>query len=230
MRLSALVIVIVGILLFSLTVTAAPAGSSTSTGSSASSASSSASHGSSSASSGSSASVHSSSSPAFHAASSGHSAGMGATSPSKGVPSFKVPSPEEKAANEKQTRGFWHPFRKAEPVHKAEFHFPVKCVKEPCAVCPPGSRHGACVVANNFCPAGQSWNALGCSPQYLFADCSALARQLEAQRRQMRGRSDPGQSLIYQTLLSQYQQCMERYGLRSIGSFAFNERMSDLMP
>jgi hypothetical protein len=64
----------------------------------------------------------------------------------------------------------------------------------------------------------------------LFHDCSSLARQLEAQRRQMRGRNDPGQSLIYQTLLSQYQQCMARYGLQPFGSFAFNERMADLMP
>ena len=226
MRLSALVIVIVGILFLSLTVTAAPAGSSASTGSSASS---SASHGSSSASSGSSASVHSSSSPAFHAAGGGHSAGMGATSSSKGVPSFKVPSPDKKAANEKPTRGFWHPFRRPQPA-KAEFHFPVRCVKEPCTVCPPGSRYGACLVANNFCPGGESWNGVGCSPQYLFHDCSSLARQLEAQRRQMRGRNDPGQSLIYQTLLSQYQQCMARYGLQPFGSFAFNERMADLMP
>ena len=47
----------------------------------------------------------------------------------------------------------------------------------------------------------------------------------------MRGRNDPGQSLIYQVLRRQYESCMSRFGLASSGSFAFNDtRLEDMIP
>lgn len=45
------------------------------------------------------------------------------------------------------------------------------------------------------------------------------------------GLNDPGQSLVYQVLLGQYESCMAGFGLSPFGSFAFNDdRLSDMMP
>ena len=239
MRLSALVIV--SILLLSSTLIAqrtSSSGSSASSGGSSSSGASHSSYSGGSSSSASSASSHNSSSSASSAnshnssSSSSHVASTGAAS-SRSLPSFKVASTRETAAPEKRsTRTFWHPFRKAQPV-RAEFRHPPRCLKQPCAVCPAGGsrKGGACVVASNVCPAGQSWNGISCGAQYWFRDCSDLARQLEAQRRQMRGQNDPGQSLFYQILQRQYESCMARFGLAPFGSFALNDtRLEDVIP
>lgn len=71
-----------------------------------------------------------------------------------------------------------HPFKKSKPVAPAKFKRP-PCRKEPCAVCPPGSRHGrgGCVspVIANECQAGQVWNGFGCGTQAWFNDCRALS-------------------------------------------------------
>jgi len=78
------------------------------------------------------------------------------------------------------------------------------------------------VVANNMCRAGQSWNGFACGTQYWFNDCRALADQLAAQERQMRGQNDPGQSLRHQLLQNQYEQCLKRFSLLPFG-YAFND-------
>ena len=161
----------------------------------------------------SSASSHISSSSASHVASTG--AATSHLSPSTKLSSAKLPSAKVNAAPEKQGfRSFLrHPFKKSAPVQTAEFKRR-PCRKEPCAVCPPGGSHngGACVVPSNVCSTGQFWNGFACgSTQYRFNnDCRALLDQLVGQQRQMRGQDDPGQSLRYQSLRQQYEQCLER--------------------
>ncbi len=171
----------------------------------------------------SSASSHNSSSSAAHSASRGTTASH--TSKSN-TPSNKLSSNRENAAPEKKsTRSFLHPFRKPTPVRTAEFHGPIRCLKEPCAVCPPGeSRNGkgACVAASNACLPNQSWNGLACSTQAWSNNCRALADELAAERRRMQGQNDPGESLRYQLLREQYQQCLRRFGLDPFASYAFN--------
>jgi hypothetical protein len=250
MRRSALVIV--SILLLSPTLIAqrtSSSGSSASSGGSSSSGASHSSYSGGSSSSASSASSHNSGSSASSVSSRNstlsansvrsHNSGdstshvASSTATSRSVPTFKMLSKETANPEKHWPRTFWHPFRKATPVRTSEFRRPPRCLKQPCAVCPGGgSRHGGeCGIANNVCAGGQSWNGFSCSPQYWFRDCSALARQLEAQERQMRGRNDPGQSLIYQTLRNQYEQCMARFGLSPLGSFALNDmRMEDVIP
>jgi len=166
----------------------------------------------------SSASSHNSSSSASHVASTGAAA-------SRLSPSAKLPSTKENAAPEK--KGFFsslrHPFRK--PVQRAEFRRPVRCLKEPCAVCPPGKSSngkGACVLASNVCPTGQFGNGFACGTQYWFNDCRALADQLAAERQQIRGRNDPGQSLRHRRLQEQYEDCLMRSRL-PFGAYAFND-------
>ena len=157
----------------------------------------------------SSASSHNSRSSASHVAGTGVAA-------SHLPSSSKLPSAKVNAMPEKQGfRSFLrHPFKRPSPVQTAEFKRP-PCRKEPCAVCPPGESrngNGACVVASNVCSTGQFWNGLACgSTQYRFNDdCRALLDELAAQQRQMRGQNDPGQSLRYQSLRQQYEQCLER--------------------
>jgi hypothetical protein len=117
-----------------------------------------------------------------------------------------------------------HPFRKPQPVQNAEFKRPAPCLKGPCPVCPSGQfRSGnSCVVATNACAPGQSWNGFACGVPYRFNDCSALANQLEAERRRMQGQSDPGQAVFYRMLQQQYESCLQRYG-----SSAFEGLLSD---
>jgi len=171
------------------------------------------SHSSSSGGSSSSASSHISSSPVSHVAGTGAAASH--LSPSSKLPSTKLPSAKVNAAPEKQGfRSFLrHPFKKSAPVQTAEFKRR-PCRKEPCAVCPPGesSNGGACALPSNMCLTGQTWNGFACGgTRYRFNDdCRVLAEQLAEQQRQMRGQDDPGQSLRYQSLRQQYEQCLER--------------------
>jgi len=78
------------------------------------------------------------------------------------------------------------------------------------------------VVANNVCAFGQSWNGFACGGQYWFDDCSALANQLEAERRHMQGQSDPGRALFHRLLLQQYESCLARYGYMNSSAFLFD--------
>jgi len=143
-----------------------------------------------------------------------HSA-TGSAGASRASSSFK-PS-QTKATPEpikKSGRSFFHPFRKKAPLETAEF-VPRRCFKEPCPVCPRGqSRNnaGACVALVNICPYGEYTTGLPCDTQYWFNDCSDLARQLESQKRDMQGLSDLGESLIYQALLRQYENCLAHRG------------------
>jgi hypothetical protein len=110
-----------------------------------------------------------------------------------------------------------HPFKKATPVQSVRYKPTVPCFKEPCAICPSGgSRNGACRVVNTGCRSGQAWNGFGCGAQYWSNDCTALAHQLAAMRRQMHGQNDID-SLHYRLLQDQYQQCERRFG-----SYAFS--------
>lgn len=172
----------------------------------------------------SSASSHNSSGSASHVA----STGAGTSHPS---PSTKLSSTKENAAPEKKSsRSFLHPFRKPKPVQSAEFKRPAPCLKGPCAVCPPGesrSGKGACMVASNVCSPGQSWNGFACGLPYRFNDCGALADQLAAQQRQMRGQSDAGQVLVYRLLRQQYESCLARPGSRSYGSASLFDTLLD---
>ena len=175
----------------------------------------------------SSASSHISSSSASHVASTGvatsHLSPSTKLSSAK-LPSAKLPSAKVNAAPEKQGfRSFLrHPFKKSVPVQTAEFKRR-PCRKAPCAVCPPGesSNGGACVLPSNICSTGQVWNGFACGTQYRFNDdCRALLDQLAAQQRQMRGQDDPGQSLRYQSLRQQYEQCLERSRFHGYSSAA----------
>ncbi len=165
----------------------------------------------------SSASSHRSSSSASHIASTGAAGSR--------LSSSKLPSAKENATPEK--KGFFsslrHPFRK--PVRRAEFRRPRRCLREPCAVCPPGASSngkGACVLASNVCPTGQFWNGFACGTQYWFNDCRALADQLAAERQQIRGRNEPGQSLRHRLLQEQSEDCLMRSRL-PFGAYAFND-------
>jgi len=68
------------------------------------------------------------------------------------------------------------------------------------------------MVTNNVCPSGLPLNGFACGVQYRFNDCSALAEQLAAQERQMRGQNDLGQALFYRLLRQQYESCLAPYG------------------
>lgn len=170
----------------------------------------------------SSASSHSYSGPTSH---------VGSTSPaSHSLSSSK--SPSAKAPEQKSARTLFHPFRKLKPSQSAEL-IPARCVKEPCAVCPPGQSRGAkggCVAAANACYYGQSWNGYACSGPVWFNDCRALAEELEEQQRLMRGQDDATRRLRYQMLLNQYAECERRFGREPFGAYAFNDALLLDMP
>ncbi len=224
MRLSALVIA--SLLCVSSTLVAEHSTSSGSS-SSASSGGSSSSHSSSSGGS-SSSSSHNSSSSANSAGSHNSSSSASHVSGTSGASSRFVPSNkgsstrESKIQQQKVGRTFWHPFRKEKPVSAAipRLH----CPKGPCPVpvCRPGqsASRGGCVVTASSCSAGQIWNGFSCGLQYWSNDCTELANRLAAQRRLMQGQNDPGQTLIYRTLLKQYEACTERYGGGFFNSYA----------
>ena len=184
---------------------------------------------------------HSGSSGASSGSSSMGSARMGSTvSPSSGgsashggstIPSSHSSSSSSlksssKPSNEKESgRSFWHPFKKAPPVRSAAFPSQLHCRKEPCGFCPPGKARnsgGACIAPRTYaCAVGQYWNGSSCY-QYQFGDCSELARRLAEERLNMQGQIDPGESLRYQLLRNQYEQCLRR-SRGAFGSYALND-------
>jgi hypothetical protein len=168
---------------------------------------------------GSSVSGHSSGSSPSHAGSTG--AASSHSSPASKLSSTKeIVSPEKKSS-----RSFFHPFKKAKPVESAEFKRPASCLKgRTCPVCPPGGSHfgGACRVASNGCLAGQSWNGFSCGAGYWSNDCNALAEQLAAERQEMQGQNDYGQSLRLRMLQQQYEQCLRRFGYYPFSALLFD--------
>jgi hypothetical protein len=168
----------------------------------------------------SSAGSHNSSSSASHGSSTG-----GASSRSS--PSAKLPSTKGSASPEtKSSRSLFHPFRNRKPVQIAESKRSAPCLKQPCAICPPGQSpggRGGCVAPRNACSSGQGWNGFSCGTEGWFNDCRVLAEQLAEQQRQMRGQNDPGQSLRRQLLLNQYDHCAKRFGLEPFGSYLFSD-------
>jgi hypothetical protein len=107
--------------------------------------------------------------------------------------------------------------RKPEPK-LAAFVPPIRCRRgENCRICR-GARSGACIVETS-CAGGLVWNGISCGPQYAWwSDCSAIASQLAAMRRQ--GLGNPGQNLMYAILLQQYQGCLARVGAASFSSYS----------
>ena len=109
------------------------------------------------------------------------------------------PSAKLSSGKETQSKGpsFFHPFRKPEPV-VATKEFERPCLHGACAVCPPGfGRNGGGMCSNTRNACQNTWSTFACGTQaWMYRDCSSLAAQLEAQRRQMRGSVDTGQSII----------------------------------
>ena len=171
------------------------------------------SHSSGSASSGSMASSHSITSSSSHSSS---SARTSSASP-------KQLAKESSTQETKSSRSLFHPFRKPKPSQPAVLARSWPCLRRPCPVCPTGEARngsGGCAVVTNACVSAYGFS---CSVQYWSNDCGALARQLEAQRRGIQGRYDLSGSVIYQTLLDQYEQCVRRYRFGAFGSLAFND-------
>jgi hypothetical protein len=83
-----------------------------------------------------------------------------------------------------------------------------------CGVCPASRRtaSGGCGYVATSCGTGLSGSRFSCN-YYRQNDCSRLADQLAAQQRLMRGQSDPGETLFYQTLQQQYNACLWRNGI-----------------
>ncbi len=168
-------------------------------------------------------SSHTSSASAAHVGST--SAAAHPSSSSKLPPGKGTASPEKKPS-----RSLLHPFRKPQPVQNTEFKRPAPCLKGRCPVCPPGesrSGSGACAVTTTACAPGLSWNGFACGVPYRFNDCSALANQLEAERRRMQGQSDPGQAVFYRMLRQQYESCLQRYGSPMFGNALLFDSLFD---
>ena len=75
------------------------------------------------------------------------------------------------------------------------------------------------------CRQGQVWNGFSCgvqADQNLLFGCGDLARRLAEEREHMQGQSDPTESLRYQFLLNQYQQCLRHFQGQPFSAFAFS--------
>jgi hypothetical protein len=57
----------------------------------------------------------------------------------------------------------------------------------------------------------------------LYGDCSYLAARVAERRRHMQGQNDPFESLIYRSLVKQYEQCLRRFSFGSFGVYAVND-------
>lgn len=128
------------------------------------------------------------------------------------------------AQQAKSSHSLLHPFRKSKPEQAAVFTPTWTCVRRPCPICPTGQARngkGACAPVTNACLAAYGFS---CGGQYWSNDCNALAGQLASQQRFITN-SDPSETLIYQTLLAQYEQCVNRYrfGAYGLGFLAFDE-------
>jgi len=100
-----------------------------------------------------------------------------------------------------------------------------------CWVCPGGrSATGQCINQSQYsCLNGQVWNGFSCGAQAWFNSCRALEEELADQRLRMQGQADSAESLRYQSLLQQYEQCVRQFGLGRFGSYALaDERLDDL--
>jgi len=178
--------------------------------------------------SGSSSSGSSSSSASSHgssAGSSGSSHNSGSASSSGGrtdrgkTGAVRGSNERARFSNEKpEKKGFFSFLRHKKPEPKpAAFVPPIRCRRgENCRICR-GAGNGACIVETS-CATGLVWNGFSCGSQYgWWNDCSGLASQLAAMRRQ--GLGSPGQSLMYRVLLSQYESCMARFGAASFSAY-----------
>jgi hypothetical protein len=141
--------------------------------------------------------------------------------------SSKTVSSKDVSTEQKNSRSFFHPFRKTVTVKPAEFGTRVVCLKAPCAVCPSGQARGwkgGCFTQANACQAGQSWNGFTCGVQGFLNDCTSLAQELARQRQLMRSQNDYGQGLRYQWLMNRYQQCL-MHSRSAFGPYALNRAL-----
>jgi len=155
---------------------------------------------------------HSSYSGSSNSSASSHSSGSSVSH----ISSSSAASRPSSSSNSKPEKGLFsslrHPFRKATPAQSVRYKPTVPCFREPCAICPSGgSRNGGCRVVTTACGSGQAWNGFGCGAQNWSNGCTALANQLSAMRRQMRGQNDI-ESVYYRLLRDQYEQCERRFG------------------
>ena len=77
------------------------------------------------------------------------------------------------------------------------------------------------MALTQVCSVGQYWNGSSCL-QYQFGNCSELARRLAEERLNIQGQNDPGESLRYQLLRNQYEQCLRR-SRGAFGAYALND-------
>jgi hypothetical protein len=57
-----------------------------------------------------------------------------------------------------------------------------------------------------------------------------LADQLATQRQREQAQSGPGDSLRYQSLLNQYEQCLRRFRMQPFSAYAFNDALLHDLP
>lgn len=119
---------------------------------------------------------------------------------------------------------FFHPFRKPEPIKKAAFIRPQPCWRKPCNVCPSGQSsngRGACVPVSEMCLANPLSLGLYCSTPYWWSNqCRALANELAAEEQSMRNHNYVGESMEYQRLREQYEDCLRRRGLNGLPHYS----------
>jgi len=138
---------------------------------------------------------------------------------SKSSSSIAIKSPyvkQDAQAGKASGHSFFHPMRKAQPAEKTGFIRPQTCWRKPCGVCPSGqSRNGrgACVPVSETCLANPLSLGLYCSTSDWWANqCGALANELAAEHQRLHGRHYLGDSVQYQRLKEQYEECLQRMG------------------
>lgn len=174
------------------------------------------------------ASSHASSAPSASGRS-GSAHGTSASSASKPSPAksdlrtrVSGPPVTTKPDREPEKRGFFSflRHRKPTPVPETPTILPVSCKRGQNCLHP--------------CAQGKTWNGFGCGlpyqyaqyqPYWRFNNCSALAEELRALRAKMLTQPDPGDSLRYRSLLSQYEACLQQSRIGSFGFYAFDPNL-----
>jgi hypothetical protein len=145
---------------------------------------------------------------------------------SKTSPEMRGPKDSARNSNEKsEKRGIFSFFRHKKTEPQPTVVSPFRCrFGQNCRVCGNGNRNGGCGAPTAAsCGTGQTWNGFGCSAESLFYGCDDLARQMANARALRRNDKSGGQSLRYQLLRNQYEQCVRRFGLGRFGAFEFTD-------
>ena len=139
-------------------------------------------------------------------------------------PNLLRPPINEKVEEKPEKRGFFsflHHQKPAPALARAAWINPrFPCKKGQNCVLPP------------VCQTGFGWNSYSCGAFYdqywWFNSCQALAYQLAAEQQLMAMAIDPGESVRYQMLMDQYQQCMSLYGADAFSSYLFMSALDGL--